>query len=373
MHQSENKETKLCFLIPSVASGGIEMYLLRFLKFYNNPANITIIVRGYEKKDLYEEYKKTGVKMFFLPLGYLYPVRFYRYYQLFLQFNFNTVCDFNSNFAGIPLWIARIAGVKTRIAFYRQGKDHFEHILYKDFYNNWANKLVNKNATHILANSYSSLDYFFPERKISDTRFKVINNGVDAKIFNLPVDKSLRDSINIPENAFVVGHCGRLDKVKNHATILKVARALIQSDKNIFFLFCGQDTHRLQPQVDNLGLTGNIRLLGFRTDVNKLLKIMNLFYFPSITEGQPNALIEAMISGLPFVASDIKPIKEVVPHDLHKWLVSPYDVDSACRLILRLKKNMGDNPEAKLWDNSSIIERFDSEKRFTEFLKILVN
>ena len=57
--------------------------------------------------------------------------------------------------------------------------------------------------------------------------------------------------------------------------------------------------------VQQMGLDGQIHLLGYRSDVLRILPLFDLYYFPSLTEGQPNALIEAMATGLPFVASDI--------------------------------------------------------------------
>src|SRR5690606_33929956 len=80
--------------------------------------------------------------------------------------------------------------------------------------------------------------------------------------------------------------------------------------------------------------SGRIILQENRPDIPKVLNTLDCYYFPSITEGQPNALIEAMISGLPIVASDIDPIKECVPPFFIDELVPPLSVDHAVQKIL---------------------------------------
>jgi glycosyltransferase involved in cell wall biosynthesis len=79
-------------------------------------------------------------------------------------------------------------------------------------------------------------------------------------------------------------------------------------------------------------------------------------------------LIEAMIVGLPFIASDIKPIKEIIPEELFKWLVKPEDIDTACELLLNLKNELESKPGVKIWNNSTIKDNFNATKRFGEFL-----
>src|SRR5690606_1863020 len=144
--------SKTCFLIPSVASGGIEMYLLRYLNFIEDTSQITVLVRSHKKGELYEAYKSTGVPLKFLPLGYLNPLKIWQHYNYYKSQKFDVICDFNANFAGIPMLLAKILKVPKRIAFYRQGSNHFAPSFIKNGVNTYMNRLVFKNATHILSN-----------------------------------------------------------------------------------------------------------------------------------------------------------------------------------------------------------------------------
>jgi len=107
--------------------------------------------------------------------------------------------------------------------------------------------------------------------------------------------------------------------------------------------------------------------LGYRDDVHRILRTFDVFYFPSYTEGQPNSLIEAMMAGLPFVASDIVPIRDTVPEHLHGQLVGPDDVGSAFHLIQRMKEDR--QLRIRLSCRDWAIEAYNANDRFREFLE----
>lgn len=333
--------------------------------------NAFILIRGDTKGDLATEYEALGLPMFFIPLGYFNPTKLKTYYQFFRSNKFDVVCDFNANFAGIPMLMAKLAGVKKRIAFYRQGKDHFKSTFFRRYYNRLMNRFVYRYATHILANSQAAIDFFFSYRNGVDNRFQVIYNGVDKMQFQRldAARQAIRKSINIPEGAYVIGHSGRLDKAKNHSVILEVARNIIQQDPNTYLVLCGRNTEELSQKVESLGIANNVRLLGYRADIPAVLQSFDLFFFPSTTEGQPNALLEAILSGLPVVASDIAPIKEIIPEAYHKFLLDASDSDGFTGLIIKIKENIikQDTLQLKKWAEI----KFDAEKNFNEFLEVI--
>src|SRR5690606_5688385 len=135
------------------------------------------------------------------------------------------------------------AGVKRRIAFYRRSTNAFGNSHFKVWYNYLSILLVRKNATHILSNSRFALENFHGSLYQSDTRFKIIPNGVDSKLFDISISKEeARKKLNLPNDVFIVGHVGRYDPAKNHETIFKVACELKKWNKDVRFLFCGKDT-----------------------------------------------------------------------------------------------------------------------------------
>ena len=327
---------KVVFIITGLNAGGIETYLLRYLN-YDISLNAIVICKSGIGGQLENEYQKRlgHNNIIKLKVGFFNVVSWFKLYRLFKQLNVDTVCDFTGNFAGIPMQCAKITGIKKRISFYRGSSNHFKEDFFRLFYNKWVQFLVLKNSTKILSNSYAALDYFFPERSFESEKFKVVYNGIDENFINTEFDKNkIREELEIPQDAFVVGHTGRYTWAKNHKTIIKVAISLCVSCKNIYFLIIGKGTKEaLLSQIEKLGLQKQIKILGYRSDIGNLLSAMDLFFFPSITEGQPNSLLEAMVRGLPIIASNINPIRESVPPNFRKELLDPLDVDAAIKKI----------------------------------------
>lgn len=359
------KRQKICFLIPSVSSGGIETYLLRFLKFHRSNHDITVIIRSNNKGELYNSYKSLDINLIFKPLGYLNPKRIIEYYQLFKREKYDIVCDFNANFSAIPLKIAKMQRIEKRVAFYRQGSDHFQVTWVKKIVNNYFNNTVNRTATDILLNSHAALSYFFPFKEKSDQRFDVIYNGVEAEIFNSNENKNnIRKDFDFDSKKFVVGHVGRLDSSKNHKAILKTAKILLATGIEVQFVLCGRNTENLKNEIDELNLGESFTVLGHRDDIPRILKSFDLFFFPSTTEGQPNALIEAMLAEVPLIASNIRPIKECLPESHFKYLCSPHDYECFARKIKRLLES--DKLETNTLHEWAV-DKFNAKKNFKLF------
>ena len=356
-----------------MSAGGIETYLLRFLNFIQNQdIDITVIVRSNDPNGaLLDAYKKLNVKIVFLPLGYFNFKRIVSYYTFFKSEKFDVICDFNANFSGLPMFLAWLVGVKKRITFYRQGKDHFQYNKFKALYNKFVNRLVYCFSTSILSNSNSALYFFFPYRKSKDVRFKVIRNGINIEKYSFQESKSeVRNELNIPEDVFVIGHVGRLDPAKNHATILKTVAALYPNNIDVRLLLCGKGVSTLKAQLNDLGIEKITYLHEHRDDIPRILKSVDCFFFPSLTEGQPNALIEAMASGIPFCASNILPIKESVPNELSELLKDPEDSQGFANIISDFmnKKNFIYQDLVLRY----VEKEFNAEIRFNEFLNEII-
>ena len=364
----ENNKLKTCFLIPSLKSGGIETYLLRFLDYQSTNIDATVLVRNEAKGELYENFKATGAKIVLKPLGYFNIASMQWYYHFFKAEKFDTICDFNANFAGLPMLLSNLAGVKKRITFYRQGSDHFRKSKAKQIYNGLMNRLVYKYATDIFANSKSGLEFFFPKEFLTDKRFKVIKNGVNINEYlnHKETKKEVRLRLGLPLDAYIVGHTGRFTEAKNHFFLLDVIQKLMVEDQSIHLVLIGNDTNKLLPTISELDIKERCTVLGYKSNIPYYLQAFDLYFFPSITEGQPNALIEAMISGLPIVASNIPSIKECLPTDRIDSLIDPFNVETTVEKIRIIRAN----PD-KFKYQEFAIQNFDATTQFAEFMKNL--
>lgn len=351
---------KICFLVVSVNAGGVETYLYRFLSGYKNITPY-VVTKGGGKGNLYDDYVESGAEIVPFKMGYCNIRSWFKLYNFFRQHKFDAVCDMTANFSGIPLTIAKLASVSTRIAFYRQSSHHFKLSIFNLAYANFTNWLVGKNATVILANSQAALDFYFLDKQ--DDRFKVIKNGVNQELFGFKQSKrELRKYFGLPLDKFIVGHTGRVAFAKNHETILKVAKEICSQNKDVIFVLAGNGTEKLPSQK-------GIITMGYCSEIPKLLKTFDTYYFPSVTEGQPNSLIEAMISGLPFVASNIAPIKECVPEQNYSQLIPPLDSEAT---VVKLNEIINSEDKSTYICKEWAILEYDAQKKFEEFYRELI-
>ncbi|MEW6249063.1 MAG: glycosyltransferase, partial [Planctomycetota bacterium] len=125
-----------------------------------------------------------------------------------------------------------------------------------------------------------------------------------------------RSALGIPSHEFVVAWVGRFDSVKRLELVVGAAEILAASVP-CRFLLAGDGPHR--PVIEQLLRLSSaarvVHLLGWRADVAEILSAADAFVFPSLTEGMPNAVLEAMAAGLPVVGSDIPALRELAGPD----------------------------------------------------------
>ena len=135
----------------------------------------------------------------------------------------------------------------------------------------------------------------------------VIRNGIDFSRFrDLQLTSSdKRRALGIPQDAFVLGHVGRFMKPKNHPFLVEIFNAVAKRNKDAFLLMLGLgDTSYVESKLAEYGLADRYMILSNRSDVNEIMRTMDVFVFPSLYEGLPLVLVEALVSGLRCIASD---------------------------------------------------------------------
>lgn len=136
-----------------------------------------------------------------------------------------------------------------------------------------------------------------------------INNGIDFDKYRaIPhdVERRLREETKLSKDDFVVGHVGRFSKVKNHTFLLDVFYELVKIKDNAKLLLVGVGLleSEIKRKICDLGIDEKVVILHHRTDVADLLRLCDVFVFPSFYEGFGIVLLEAQVSGLKCLISD---------------------------------------------------------------------
>lgn len=158
--------------------------------------------------------------------------------------------------------------------------------------------------------------------------------GIDINyIESINIDKGqLKQDLEIPKNNKVIISVGELSKRKNHEIVIKA----LQNKKNVTYIICGQGN--LKEYLNNLAKECNVdlRLLGFRNDRLELMKMSDIFAFPSLQEGLPVALMEALATGIPCVASNIRGNNDLIENGINGFLFNPCDIKEIASSIDKL-------------------------------------
>jgi sugar transferase (PEP-CTERM/EpsH1 system associated) len=134
--------------------------------------------------------------------------------------------------------------------------------------------------------------------------------------------REIRQELNIPEAAFLIGTVGRLDPIKDQAGLIEAFAKLKALRPDSYLLIVGDGPER--EKLEQLKIDG-IYLLGMRKDVADILAALNLFVLSSLNEGISNTILEAMAAGLPIVATAVGGTPELIVNDKNGLLVAPGD------------------------------------------------
>lgn len=152
-------------------------------------------------------------------------------------------------------------------------------------------------------------------RIVPPGRAAVVRTGVDLKRFHPQSEAHrIREEVGLPGRHRIVGAVGAIVEQKGHRALVEAAPLVIDEMPHTTFVIVGSGVLRqeLEARVAELGLGRRFRFLGHRDDVPRLLATFDLFVMPSLWEGMPYALVEAMAVGVPVVGSDIPGIADVV-------------------------------------------------------------
>jgi glycosyltransferase involved in cell wall biosynthesis len=182
---------------------------------------------------------------------------------------------------------------------------------------------------------------------LDPARVVTIHHGVDPSRFQVNVQRAeYLAALGLDPRRRVVGTIGRPIAEKGHEYLLGAIPQILAAHSDAQFLIVGEGPLReqLQAQVARLGLQDRVKLPGARPDIAELLSVMDLFVFPSVSEGLGIAILEAMAARVPIVASRIRPLTEMISDGENGVLVEPRN---ALALAEAVNGMLGDRARAE--------------------------
>ena len=295
--------TRVLQVIHSMNLGGAENFIMNIYRVIDRK-NIQFDFLVNEQGVFDEEIKQMGGQVWMIP--YVNTVGPFKYRAELKRFfsehsEYQVVHSHLDMVSGEVIECAKEAGVKRCIT-HSHSTDTTGNIvvqLLKKYYR----KKISRYADVCLACSKQAGEWLY-----KNERAVVLNNAIDLEKFRFQVEvrKKVREQYHMPEQAFVIGHVGRFNKVKNHRFLVRLFVKYYQCHANTMLLLCGSGTERanIEKVVADKKLTTNVIFFDAATDVYQMYNAMDVFVFPSLYEGISLAMLEAQANGLPIVASD---------------------------------------------------------------------
>lgn len=181
-------------------------------------------------------------------------------------------------------------------------------------------------------------DILAARERIPRSQIAVIYNGLEVSAFDRSPPTQRPIAWPVPANSLTVGCVGRLAPEKGQSTLIQAASSLVARGRDFHLVLLGDGNllARLQEQCKRLGLEKKVHFAGQQEDVAVWLSYFDLFTLPSKWEGISMALLEAMASGLPVVATNVGGTPEVVRDGQTGFLTLPGDPQALAFAIERL-------------------------------------
>ena len=292
--------------------GGLETYLIQQFEHINgNNLKYDFVNITAEYEIVFsDKIKQKKSNIYNICSRHKNPIKhYYQWIRLLLNRKYDViVLNSNSLEYVYPLVIAKIFGINRRIMHshntcWERNLGFFRKLLVK-----FNKLLLNFSATDYWACSELAGKWMFGNKK-----FKIIHNAIDTNVFKFNEESRnvVRKELGITNEKFVIGHVGRFSYQKNHDFLIDIFYEVCKISPQVELLLIGDvvDDRRFldetKEKVKKLGLEQNVKFLGLRKDVPKLMQAMDCFVLPSRFEGLPLVGVEAQSIGLPCFFADI--------------------------------------------------------------------
>lgn len=346
-------------IIQNSKRGGVQLQLLNLLTAYDRQLiNPTVCCLGVQD-EVGSLMEKQGIDFVSLNV-----TRHYRFsskliidmYRLMKSRNIQVVRAHKysaSIYGRIAAWLARVPIIITSV----HGNYH------KDlrFERHVANKLLSRITDRIVAMSESIRQDIIAHDHIEPSKIIVVRNGVDTELFSpAGTAGSIRNELGLGENETIIGFVGRLVPAKGLQYLLEAFAEMKKqiAGSKLLIVGSGQLMELLRGMVHEKGLKDDVVFAGERSDIPQLLAVMDIFVMPSIAEGLPNALLEAMAAGKPVLVTCAGGMGEVIQNGINGLVVPVSDPAALSEGLRRIAGDRGSAKKMGAAAREDILEHF---------------
>lgn len=297
-------KTKVLQVVDTLYTGGLEMVVKNILLYTKDSFDNSCLVCCDNETDFEAELREKGIKIYHIPTPDTLKQAFYRnLLSFFREHNDFSLVHVHMSFScGIVAKAAKKNGIKVVVSHSHEMEREKDRHLARRFYAPAMRSLILRYSDAFLACSKGAGDFLFTGKVFSE-KGKVFLNGVDTArfAFNPETREKVRRELGL-EYRTVLGAVGSLITIKNHKRIVE----MLKYNGSFAALIVGEGITRtaLTELAEKEGVSDRLLLPGKHSDIEYYLNAMDIFVFPSVSEGFPVALVEAQANGLPCLVSE---------------------------------------------------------------------
>ena len=319
---------RVVHVVSTLAIGGLEKIVLDLARFRTRNRFSMEVVCLDGSGVLAAEFEALGVPVHVIGIRGLVPNRIWRLARLLKEIKPDVLHTHNPQAHLHGAIAARLAHVPL-VVHTKHGRDYMD--------GNWlgaATRLATRWTTRVVGVSEDAAMVALEMDGVPADKVRVIHNGVDLERFDGQPARPAR-----PRRRAVT--VGRLTAIKDQATLLRAVRRVVAAVPDFQFDVVGDGPARgeLEALRDSLGLHDHVHFHGYHAQVADFLAGADFFVLSSLSEGVSLAVLEAMASGLPVVATDVGGNSEVVVSGETGYLAPPNSPELLSELMLRLTGN----------------------------------
>ena len=267
--------------------------------------------------------------------------------------------------ARIAAWMERVPlNIYTAHGFYfHDAQPH-----YRREATIWLEGALARITSYTLSQSAEDARLMVERGFIPAGRIAVIGNGIDTRRFRRDPDRTgWEQRLGLRSGRFRIATVGRLVQAKGFVDLLGAFARMRESAPEAELLLIGgnidQDISPVQSEffdrAQQLGVAGDVTVTGMVHEVEKYLSTCDVFALPSHREGMPRALLEAMSSELPVIATAIRGCREIIDDGRSGLLYPPGDVDRLTGMLKLLHGQSGLRLVLGQMGRAAVVQRFD--------------
>lgn len=352
-----NGKKKVLVLMNWLNPGGAQKLVYNFSKGLNNDFEFTFVTIKESNNDWEEKFKEITDNIIHLPALFGSNKK---KYEAFISYYLRKVGADVVHIIHSEVYYPMIPEMKAAAP-----KSLFINTIFNDYVDFFDQaKRYNKYIDIFLTDNRTLVDRFNKEVVNSKTECVYIGSGIDAiNYYNPKKIKTVKD-----EGGITFSFIGRLSKEKGPDIFLNAAQKVLKSHQGIKFVIVGDG-----PEAEKLkskNKDNSVEFLGYVSDVREAYKKSDVFVLPSLTEGFPQSLLEAMAMENNIIASDVGSVGHVLKDRDFAKMITPGSVDElvqAMKFMIENKDNLKRNGEKA---REEVLKRYTVDKMLSEYEKL---